>query len=714
MLNCVGLKRAFAACAAETQLGCGGERLGCKKVQRNAIVLRMETTMMRRLTAILSVAALLVGAEVGRSVLRPYAASAQDGTIAPAENLIVAGMPAIPASLVETAGRYGSYRSATLADWSPTRREMLIATRFADTAQLHLVKMPGGERQQLTFVADAVTGGRFHPNGGDYILFEKDVGGGEWYQLYRYDVATGNVTLLTDGKSRNLMGPWSSGGDQLAYMSTRRTGKDTDLWVMNPADPESDRLATKLEGGGWWPEDWSPDDSKILLKEALSLNEAYLWLVDTKTGEKTALMPTGTKRGDKIAYVEARFSKDGKGIYVTTDSGSEYMNLAYVELGRPEIKYLVTGTAAKWDVERFDLSRDGKMLAYVKNEDGASVLHVLSLAGKGQLAVPKLPPGVITSLGWHPNSHELGFSLTNAPGPGDCYSLDVATGKLERWTTSETAVKTDAFPQAELVKWKSFDGKEITGFLYKPPAKFTGKRPVLVLIHGGPEGQTQATFLGRSNYYLNELGIALIYPNVRGSTGYGKTFTMMDNGFKREDTYKDINALFDWIGTRLDLDAERIAVTGGSYGGHMTLAVSTFYSDRIRCSVDIVGMSNLVTFLEHTEAYRRDLRRVEYGDEREPKMREFLEKIAPMNNIEKIKKPMFVIAGKNDPRVPVSESQQIADALKKQGTPVWLLIANDEGHGYAKKKNQDFLFYATVMFVRQFLLGDKNLSAEAK
>ena len=206
------------------------------------------------------------------------------------------------------------------------------------------------------------------------------------------------------------------------------------------------------------------------------------------------------------------------------------------------------------------------------------------------------------------------------------------------------------------------------------------------------------------NYYLNEMGIALIEPNVRGSTGYGKTFTLLDNGFKREDTYKDIDALFDWIGTRADLDADRIGVTGGSYGGHMTLAVSTFYSDRIRCSVDIVGMSNLVTFLEHTEAYRRDLRRVEYGDERDPKMREFLEKIAPMNNIEKIKKPMFVIAGKNDPRVPVSESQQIADALKKQGTPVWLLIAKDEGHGYRKKVNQDFEFYATVEFLKEYLV----------
>jgi len=663
--------------------------------------------MNKKLAAIVSVAALYACAELGPSVLRPYyaiAQTAQDATIAPAENLVVEGVPAIPASLVETAGRYGSFRNATLADWSPTGREMLIATRFADTAQLHLVKMPGGERQQLTFFADAVGNGRFHPNGGDYIVFMKDIGGGEWYQLYRYDLASGDATLLTDGKARNLMGPWSSRGDQIAYMSTRRTGKDTDLWVMNPADPKSDRLLTKLEGGGWSPEDWSPDDSKLLLKEEISLNEAYLWLVDARSGEKTALMPAGTKRGDKIAYGDARFSKDGKGVYVTTDAGAEFMNLAYMDVNRPEAKYVITGPEAKWDVELFDLSNDGKFIAYVKDEDGLSVLHVRKTADQMEVPLRNLPVGVVTSLRWHRNGHELGFSLTNARGPGDCYSLDVTTGKLERWTTSETAVKTDAFPQAELVKWKSFDGKEISGFLYKPAAKFAGKRPVLVVIHGGPEGQTQPTFLGRSNYYLNELGIALIYPNVRGSTGYGKTFSLLDNGFKREDTYKDINALFDWIGTRPDLDAERIAVTGGSYGGHMTLAVSTFYSDRIRCSVDIVGMSNLVTFLEHTEAYRRDLRRVEYGDERDPKMREFLERIAPMNNIEKIKKPMFVIAGKNDPRVPVSESQQIADALKKQGTPVWLVIAKDEGHGYRKKANQDFQFYATVQFLREYLL----------
>jgi dipeptidyl aminopeptidase/acylaminoacyl peptidase len=312
--------------------------------------------------------------------------------------------------------------------------------------------------------------------------------------------------------------------------------------------------------------------------------------------------------------------------------------------------------------------------------------------------------GLIRSLLWHRNSHDLAFGLDTTRSPYDCYSLDVNTGKVERWTASETAVNTASFPEAELVRWKSFDGKMISGFLYRPPAKFTGKRPVLIVIHGGPEGQSRPSFLGRYNYYLNELGIALMFPNVRGSTGYSKSFTKLDNGFLRQDSYKDIDALFNWIATRPDLDADRVAVTGGSYGGHMTLAVSTFYSGRIRCSIDVVGMSNLVTFLEHTEAYRRDLRRVEYGDERDPKMREFLERIAPMNNIAMIKKPMLVVAGKNDPRVPVSESDQIVAALKKQGTPVWYLMAEDEGHGYQKKPNQDFQFYASVLFLKEYLL----------
>jgi dipeptidyl aminopeptidase/acylaminoacyl peptidase len=634
-------------------------------------------------------------------VLAGAAVVAQEATIAAPESIVTEGVPKIAAAVAETAGRYGAYRSAGLADWNPTKREMLIATRFGETPQLHLVSMPGGARRQLTFFADAVTNGRFHPNGGDYLVFMKDIGGGEWYQLYRYDLQTGEVTLLTDGKARNLLGPWSTKGDEIAYMSTRRTGKDTDLWVMNPADPKSDHLLAKLEGAGWEALDWSPDDKRILLKEDLSINESYLWLVDMSTGEKTAFTPRDTK--EKVFYGEGEFSKDGKGIYVTTDKESEFQRLAYLDLATKQAKYLTT--KIPWDVDGFSLSHDGRRIAFVTNEAGASVLHLRGAGSESDAPLPKLPAGVIGALRWQHDSSELGFSIVNARGPGDVYSIDIPNRKLTRWTNSETAVKTDAFPEAELVKWNSFDGQEISGFLYRPPAaNFPGKRPVLVVIHGGPEGQSQPVFLGRGNYYLNELGIALLYPNVRGSTGYGKTFSLLDNGFKREDTYKDINALFDWIGAQSDLDASRICVTGGSYGGHMTLAISTFYSDRIKCSVDIVGMSNLVTFLEHTEAYRRDLRRVEYGDERDAKMREFLEKIAPMNHVDQIKKPMLVVAGRNDPRVPVSESVQIVAALKKEGTPVWYLMATDEGHGYRKKVNQDFQFYATVEFLKQNLL----------
>jgi dipeptidyl aminopeptidase/acylaminoacyl peptidase len=323
-----------------------------------------------------------------------------------------------------------------------------------------------------------------------------------------------------------------------------------------------------------------------------------------------------------------------------------------------------------------------------------------------EMQLPKLPVGVISGLNWHNNSKDLAFNLNTARTPTDVYSIDVSTMQLARWTYSETGrTNTSGFSEPQLIHWKSFDGTEISGFIFMPPPKFIGKRPVIVDIHGGPEGQARPTFRGQSNYLLNELGIAIIYPNVRGSTGYGKTFLKLDNGFLREDTYKDINALFDWIAKRNDLDSERIAVAGGSYGGHMTLAISTFYSPRIRCSIDIVGMSNLVTFLEHTQPYRRDLRRVEYGDERDPQMREFLERIAPMNNVQMIKKPMLVVAGKNDPRVPASESEQIVAALKQSGTPVWFLMANDEGHGFVKKKNNDFLFYSEVEFLKTYLLN---------
>nr|CAA9293471.1 FIG00684568: hypothetical protein [uncultured Armatimonadetes bacterium] len=624
------------------------------------------------------------------------------GVVAPGENLVVQGVPPIPAALAEKVGRYTEFRAAGLLDWHPERKEILIETRFADTWQVHHVKMPGGARRQITFFPDNVGTARYEPERGDYFVFSKDTGGNEFSQNYRYDLDTGDITLLTDGTSQNSSGVWSNQGDRIAYTSTRRNKKDRDFYLVNPRDPKSDRLLAQVEGtGSWGIADWSPDDTTLLAGEYLSINESYLYLCDTRTGKMTILTPKGGP--EKVSYGAGLFSKDGKGLYVTTDLGSEFQRLAYLDLATKKHTFLTTHIP--WDVDDFDLSEDGRTIAFVTNEEGVGVLHLLDTRTGKEKRAPKLPVGTISGIRWHKNSRDLGFQLVSARSASDIYALDTRTGKVDRWTESETGgLNTASFPDAELVRWKSFDDRMISGFLYKPPARFTGKRPVVINIHGGPEGQARPGFLGRNNYYLNELGVALVFPNVRGSSGYGKTFLTLDNGMKREDSHKDIGALLDWVKTRPDLDADRIMVTGGSYGGYMAFVSATLFDDRIRCSLPVVGISNLVTFLENTESYRRDLRRAEYGDERDPAMRAFMERIAPVNNAQKITKPLFVVQGKNDPRVPYTEAEQMVATVRKNNTPVWFLMANDEGHGFAKKKNIDFQFYATVLFLQEYLL----------
>ena len=650
------------------------------------------------MTAGLRAAALLLVA----LAIVPAAGLAQGDSLRPSDNLVVDGIPPIPPDVIRGVGRYTEFRSAGFNSWDPVKREMLIGTRFAETNQIHRVKFPGGDRSQLTFFTDRVGGGSYGPKDPSYFVFSKDVGGGEWFQLYRYDVASGDITLLTDGKSRNSLGAWSSAGDRIAYTSTRRNNKDTDIYVVSPLDPKTDRMVAQFEGGGWSPLDWSPDDKTLLVGEFLSANESYLWTVDVASGEKTLLTPKG---GEQVARGAAYYSRDGKGLYVVSDRESEFQRLAYVDLATQEHTVLTGGI--DWDVDDVDLSPDGKTMALITNENGIGVFRLMDLTTRKEVSVPKLPTGIVSGLSWHENGEDLAFNISSATSSTDVYSLNVKTGALDRWTWSETGgLNTSTFPEPELVTWTSFDEKKISGFLYKPPAKFTGKRPVVVNIHGGPEGQSRPGFLGRNNYYLNELGVAIVFPNTRGSTGYGKSFLKADNGFRREDAYKDLEALLDWIKTRPDLDGDKIMVTGGSYGGHSTFAVATRYAEKIACALPVVGMSNLVTFLENTEAYRRDLRRVEYGDERDPKMRAFLEDIAPMKHADKATKPMFVVQGKNDPRVPWSEAEQMIAKVKKNGTPVWYLLANDEGHGFAKKKNQDYQFYSTVMFMKKYLLGN--------
>lgn len=447
---------------------------------------------------------------------------------------------------------------------------------------------------------------------------------------------------------------------------------------------------------------WSNDGSTLLVKRYLSANESELHLFDMNTGRQRRL---SAPRQEPVAYGAAVFSPDASAVYAASDRGSEFKRLVRIDAATGEETALHD---ALWDAADLSLSPDGRTLAYTTNEAGASKIRLLDTRSGKTIAGPELALGVVQSLDWSHDGQQLGFTLGSAKSPADAYSFDTASGNIERWTQSETGgLDPRGFVEPELIHVKSFDGLTVSGFLYRPdPVKFPGKRPVAINIHGGPESQSFPQFLGRTNYFLNELGVAFFYPNVRGSSGYGKTFLALDNGYKREDSVKDIGAFIQWIKQDSLLNGERIAVMGGSYGGYMTLASLEHYGEQLRCGIEIVGISNFLTFLENTAEYRRDLRRVEYGDERDPQMREFLLRISPTTNVAKLNKPLLVIQGKNDPRVPVSEAEQIVAAVKENGGSPWYLMAANEGHGFKKKPNVDFQTLVMGEFLRKHLLSD--------
>ncbi len=456
------------------------------------------------------------------------------------------------------------------------------------------------------------------------------------------------------------------------------------------------------EGGSWGAGDWAPDDKSIIVGKYVSANESYYYTLDLASKKLEQINPSS----EKIAYGGAVFSKDGKGIFITSDENSEFQRLRYYDLKTK--KFTVLTSDINWDVESFTLSKQGDKLAFTVNEDGMAKLYMLDTKTMKYTAVPGIPVGQVYGLSFHPDGKKLAMVLNTPQSSGDVSVMDLSNNSLERWTYSEVGgLNTSKFSIPELIHFPSFDqvdGKPrmIPAFITKP--KGNGPFPVVIDIHGGPEGQAQPYFNPMYQYYANEMGIAVIEPNVRGSSGYGKSFLQLDNGFKREESVQDIGKLLDWIATQPDLDPKRVAVTGGSYGGYMVLASMTHFNDRIKCGVDIVGISNFVTFLTNTQDYRRDLRRVEYGDERDPKMNEFLQKISPTTNAHKITKPLFVVQGLNDPRVPYTEAEQMVDKIRKNSGEVWYLLAKDEGHGFRKKTNRDFYIWSEVLFLEKYLL----------
>lgn len=621
-------------------------------------------------------------------------------------NLLTENIPALDPLVSETWEQYQYVRNANFADWDASGKGMFISTRFGDVAQIHHVAAPLADRQQITFFKEPINSVNVRPavSGEKGFLFSRDIGGNENYQIFYFDQKTGKISLLTDGKSRNGDAQWNKKGDKIVYSSTARTGRDVDFYL-KAMDGSPARMILENKGGGWNILDWSADESRLMVRNGISINESKWYMLDVKSGKLEELNPS-TKQ---IAYGGAIFTPDGKGCFYRSDEDSEFSVLRFYDFASKKSSKIAE---MNWDIEAFELSDNGAMLAFTTNEAGLYKLFLLDVKTRKYKPVNvQLPQGVFSNLKFNKDNRRLALNITTASTPNDVFVIDLKTNQLKQWTQSETGgMPVSKFANCRLVEFPTFDKDDKTGkprtiqaFLYEPK-NAAAKLPVIIDIHGGPEGQAFPNFTARRQFWATEMGLAVMVPNVRGSSGYGKTYLKLDNAELRENSVKDIGALLDWIAQQPNLDANRVAVMGQSYGGYMSLACMTHYNDRLRCGIDFYGISNFVSFLKNTSGYRADLRRVEYGDERNPDMAATLEKISPLTNIKKITKPMFIFQGENDPRVPLSESEQMLEALKANGVTAWYVRAKDEGHGITKKANSDYVYSAVALFLKQFLV----------
>jgi dipeptidyl aminopeptidase/acylaminoacyl peptidase len=621
-------------------------------------------------------------------------------------NLVLDNIPAVDSALTARLDDYLNSRGASFVDWLPDG--LLIATRFGDVEQLHRVAVPMGAREQLTFSKEPVTVARAPQSAlVPGFTFLRDQGGNENAQVYWYDIASRAVRMLTPGKGVNGGLVWSHDGKRVAFHSTARDGVSYDLMIAEPGNNfATPRQVFNGFSKSWSVQDWSPDDTKLLISNFVSANEAHLYVMDIATA---SLTPVSEGAGP-ASVSGARFTPDGRSVYVITNRDSEFEQLRRVDLVTGTVEIL-TGHIP-WDIDSFARSDDGRYLAWVANVDGLSRLTVLDVAKRAEI-LPPLPDGRIGRMGFDASGKRLAFSLESPQSPRDVFVLEVERNAVVRYTKSEAGpIDPLQFSPAELVRYPTFDrangkNRQIPAFVFRPENS-PGPHPVFIDIHGGPESQAVPTWNPFTQFLVREMGFVVIAPNVRGSTGYGRSYVDLDNGEDREDAVKDIGALLVWIGAQRDMDAKKVFVAGGSYGGYMSLASMVNFSDRLRGGIDVVGISNFVTFLESTSAYRRDLRRPEYGDERLPKMRAYLQRISPMTNAARIGKPLLVVQGLNDPRVPASESKQMVDKIRGRGGEVWYLAATDEGHGFRKKSNRDFYQKTIVTFL------EKQLAAPAR
>jgi dipeptidyl aminopeptidase/acylaminoacyl peptidase len=625
-------------------------------------------------------------------------------------NLVMEDIPEIPRAVVADLNRYQNVRSAGFLDWTEDGSGIFVSTRFGDVAQIHRVDHAGGARRQITFFDEPIGGLQRQPHGSK-MVFTMDAGGSEFTQVFLLDPEGGaDAVMLTDGESRNGSVAWDHTGERIAYQSTRRNGASNDVWMMDVKSPGTARMVLESPDGTYWAAtDFSPDNKSLLIINYVGNADSRIHLLDIDSGDLRLLAGNPENPSSNFPFA---FDRKGTGFLYITDVMGDFQQLAWQSFDEGAEPVIVTGDIP-WNVETGAISEDRTRGAFSVNVDGLSRIYLLDMVSREFSPVSVIPTGLVGGMEFSPDGRRLGLTLNTSKTPSDSFVLELGDGALEygdlvRWTNSEVGgLDTESFIEPELVHYPTFDSgqggpKEIPAWVYKPAGQ--GPHPVIIAIHGGPESQARPSFSSTYQMWLRKLGAAVIRPNVRGSSGYGKHYMSLDNGFKREDSVKDIGALLDWVATQPDLDENRVAVFGGSYGGYMVLASAVHYSKRLQAAVDIVGISNFVTFLENTQDYRRDLRRAEYGDEREPAMRAHLESISPLTHVDRIKVPMLVVQGQNDPRVPVTEAIQVVEALRAQGQPVWYMNAMNEGHGYRKKENRDVYQQASMMFLQEFLI----------
>lgn len=587
---------------------------------------------------------------------------------------------------------YLKIKFASATSFSPNGRNISIISNLTGTNQLYLISRSGGKLKQLTSYEEPVYFGSFSPTE-EKIMFGMSKGGNENTQLYLYDVKKKSVKKIT--KNSNCVfrwGGWSQDGKNIAYSSNERNGTDFDVYVKNLKTGEARCIFNK--GGQCNSYGFSPSGRFLTVGKMITNVSNEVYLINLMDGSEELIV---TSKGES-QNGSPKWLPNEEGFYYLSNSGQDYLGLCYYSLCDKKSKYLLT---KEWDIESVSLTRDGRYIAMGTNEDGFEKLAIYTADNLKLLHKQRLPKGTSFYFGWSNDGKHLLVSTGSPTESFDAWAWSRESNKLNRLTTSPSSVPRNIFVEPELIHYTSFDGLKIPALLYTPKKTPQARKlPVIINIHGGPKSQARPVFSSISQYFVSA-GYAVIYPNVRGSSGYGKKYMHLDNVEKRMDSVADIAALHKYLLGRKEIDASRAALMGGSYGGFMVLAGLAFYPDLWAAGIDVVGISNFVTFLENTSPYRRAHREAEYGSLK--KDRKFLESISPFNFIEKIKSPLFIIHGKNDPRVPLSEAEQIYTKLSELKKDVELLVYPDEGHGLAKLKNRLDAYPKMVTFLDSIL-----------